>query len=66
LAAFAFGAKSMDDYKRLTEDRIGKGCKFENEDPNEPYVPSKHSSIPPEFPQAAWKYLLDNKLINRV
>lgn len=61
LTAFAEGVMSFEDYKRLTEDRIRKGIKFEKGDPYEPYKPSKHSAIPPEFPQAAMNYLMAHK-----
>jgi len=61
LTAFAEGVMPMDEYQRLTEDRIRKGIKLEKGDPYEPYKPSKHSSIPPEFPQAALNYLIAHK-----
>jgi hypothetical protein len=61
LTAFAEGVMSLEDYRRLTEDRIRKGIKFEKGDPYEPYKPSKRSAIPPEFPQAALKFLVDQK-----
>lgn len=61
LTAFAEGVMSFEDYKRLTEDRIRKGIKFERGDSYEPYKPSKHAAIPPEFPQAALKFIVEHK-----
>jgi hypothetical protein len=61
LTAFAEGVMPIEEYQRLTEDRIGKGVRFEKGDPYEPYKPSKHSSIPPEFPLAALNYLIGHK-----
>jgi hypothetical protein len=63
LTAFAEGVTRIEDYRRLTEDRIRKGIKFEKGDPYEPYKPSKHASIPPEFPQAALNYLIVHKSV---
>lgn len=58
LTAFAEGSMSMEDYKRLTENRVGKGIKFEFGDPYEPYKPSKNASFPPEFPLSALNFLI--------
>jgi len=63
LTAFAEGVMPIEEYRRLTEDRIRKGMKFEKGDPYEPYKPSSHSAIPPEFPQKALNYLVDHKSV---
>ena len=51
LTAFAVGEMPMEEYKRLTEDRIKKGKKWEYSDRYEPYKPSKHASFPIDFPR---------------
>lgn len=53
LTAFAAGEMPVPEYKRLTEDRISKGKKWEYGDRMEPYRPSKHSSFPTDFPRKA-------------
>lgn len=63
LTAFAEGVLPIEEYRRLTEDRIRKGIKFEKENPNEQYIPTKHASIPPEFPQKALNYLISHRTV---
>ena len=53
LTAFAAGEMPMSEYRRLTEDRINKGKKWEYGDRYEPYKPSKHASFPTDFPRKA-------------
>ncbi len=53
LTAFAAGEMPVVDYRRLTEDRIRKGKKWEYGDRYEPYKPSKHASFPVDFPRKA-------------
>jgi hypothetical protein len=61
LTAFAEGVLPMEEYRRLTEDRVRKGREFESGDPSVPYIPSPHASYPPEFPSKALNFLIDNK-----
>lgn len=53
LTAFAAGEMPMAEYRRLTEDRISKGKKWEYGDRYEPYKPSPHASFPVDFPRKA-------------
>jgi hypothetical protein len=57
LTAFAAGELPLEEYKRLTEDRIKKGKKWEYGDRYEPYKPSKHASFPVDFPHKAMDWL---------
>jgi hypothetical protein len=61
LTAFAEGVMPLDEYRRLTQNRVGKGIKFEFGDPYEPYKPSKNASFPPEFPLKALNFLISSK-----
>lgn len=53
LTAFAAGEMPLEKYKKLTENRINKGKKWEFGDPYEPYKPSRNSGFPVDFPVKA-------------
>ena len=53
LTGFAAGEITFEKYKRLTEDRLRKGIKWEFGDRYEPYKPSPHASFPVDFPVKA-------------
>ncbi len=63
LTAYGVGEMSPEEYKTRTRNRLYKGFKFEYGDPYEPHKPTKNSSIPPEFPQAALNYLASHKAV---
>ncbi len=58
ITAFAAGEMPVAEYRRLTEDRIRKGKKWEHGDIYEPYKPSKHASFPTDFPLKAMDRLM--------
>ncbi len=51
---FAAGLMSFEKYKEITERRAAKGRLWQARKGDEPIIPSKYSSFPPEFPQVAW------------
>ncbi|OGM56097.1 hypothetical protein A3E46_01405 [Candidatus Woesebacteria bacterium RIFCSPHIGHO2_12_FULL_46_16] len=54
LTVFASGLMSFEKYQEITERRAAKGRLWQARKADEPIIPSKYSSFPPEFPQVAW------------